>query len=129
VGRATKSWYAYSGSRDELKEHDVLNAAFKLVGLVTLAMLSACSANKEEAEDTLIIGLGKRVAEMDSAPAVWGLLEDSNHSTFGVSGGYGWLDLKSNIQSKTFNPNVKFQLISPHLAQNCSKNLRSLSSV
>ncbi|MBT6210881.1 MAG: acetylhydrolase [Woeseia sp.] len=117
---------------------------FAREGAFPLTTISKPTVLLSGAEDGLIIGLGKRVAEMGGAPAptaaaphplmraayeetsapvVWGLLEDSNHSTFGVSGGYWWPDLKPNSQSKTFNPNVRFQLISPHLAHKMQQEL------
>lgn len=43
-------------------------------------------------------------------PLVCGLLRDSNHATFGVSGGYWWPDLKPNTQEKYFEPGTTFVL-------------------
>ena len=85
-------------------------------------------------EDSLIIGLAAQQAaltgttepsasnphpamrdafEQASVPVVWGLLENSNHSTFGVSGGYWWPQLKSNTQKRTFDPSIEFTLAEP----------------
>jgi dienelactone hydrolase len=86
------------------------------------------------AEDALIIGLAAQVAEASGgtmptadnphpllreafestdAPVVWGLLADSNHATFGVSGGYWWPELKPNRQTRTFDPDTEFELFDP----------------
>jgi dienelactone hydrolase len=96
------------------------------------------------AEDALIIGLSASVAdsagvdaptpanphplmrqsfETTDAPVIWGLLADSNHSTFGVSGGYWWPDLKPNTQARFFEPNTEFKLIAPASAHTMQKEL------
>ena len=93
-------------------------------------------------EDSLIIGLASQQAtltgttepsesnphpamreafEQTSVPVVWGLLEDSNHSTFGVSGGYWWPQLKPTTQKRTFNPNIEFELVAPSKGHNMQK--------
>ena len=93
-------------------------------------------------EDSLIIGLAAQQAAMAgttkpsktnphpalrdafekaSVPVVWGLLENSNHSTFGVSGGYWWPQLKPNTQKRTFNPDVEFNLVSPSVGHKMQK--------
>jgi len=113
-------------------------------GAFPLTSISKPTVLLSGAEDALIIGLGKRIAETGGAPAptpdnphplmraafeetnapvVWGLLEDSNHSTFGVSGGYWWPDLKPNSQSRTFDSDVIFELISPNLAHEMQQEL------
>ncbi len=89
------------------------------------------------AEDALIIGAGVRMANnfggpvpsQDNPHAVlresyetaehdvyWGMLHDSNHSSFGVSGGYWWPELKPNTQKRTFDPEQEFTLIAPSTA-------------
>ena len=96
------------------------------------------------AEDSLIIGLGMQVAstgggdmpspenphpllrqsfETTEAPVVWGMLADSNHASFGVSGGYWWWDLKPNTQARTFDPDTQFELIAPDIAHRMQKEL------
>ncbi|MEH6909469.1 MAG: acetylhydrolase [Oceanicoccus sp.] len=93
-------------------------------------------------EDTLIIGLAAQQAKMTgtsgptadnphpalrdayentTAPVVWGLLENSNHSTFGISGGYWWPELKPVSQKRTFSQQESFTLIAPNLAHNMQK--------
>ncbi|MEO0367155.1 MAG: prolyl oligopeptidase family serine peptidase [Pseudomonadota bacterium] len=88
-------------------------------------------------EDALIIGAGMAMADalggpMPSAenphavlraayedsnmPAYWGLLRDSNHGSFGVSGAYWWPHLKPSTQSRTFDPETTFQVIDPKIA-------------
>ncbi len=95
-------------------------------------------------EDALIIGLSSSVAsasgmegptpadphplmrqsyETTDAPVIWGLLADSNHSTFGVSGGYWWPDLKPNTQARFFEPDTEFQLIAPARAHKMQEEL------
>ena len=96
------------------------------------------------AEDGLIIGLSASVAEAGGvaaptpanphplmresfetteAPVIWGLLADSNHSTFGVSGGFWWPELKPNRQARHFEPDTEFQLIAPATAHKMQKEL------
>ncbi len=96
------------------------------------------------AEDALIIGLAAQVAEASGgalptadnphpllyaafaatdAAAAWGLLADSNHATFGVSGGYWWPDLKPNTQARTFDPATEFELIAPGIAHRMQREL------
>ena len=96
------------------------------------------------AEDALIIGLAAQVAastggdaptagnphpllresfESTDAPVAWGLLADSNHATFGVSGGYWWPELKPNTQARTFDPDTEFELIEAYLAHEMQSEL------
>lgn len=93
------------------------------------------------AEDSLIIGVGAAMAESmggeiptpqnplpplraayenTDQPVIWGLLRKSNHSSFGVSGGYWWPHLKPARQEHFFPPRETFTLIKPvtaHLIQ------------
>ncbi len=94
------------------------------------------------AEDDLIIGLAARMAESSGAPSptadnphpllrqafentdapvVWGLLADSGHATFGVSGAYWWPDLKPNTRERFFEPESSFKLIAPAKAHEMQK--------
>lgn len=91
------------------------------------------------AEDGLIIGLGKQMGvtptpdnphpvlreayEASDAPLVWGLLADSNHGSFGVSGSYWWPDLKPNTQARYFDPDAEFTLVAPERAHQMQKEL------
>ena len=50
-----------------------------------------------------------------SSPAVWGMLPNANHASFGVSGSYWWPELKPEIVLRPFS-NAPFKLISPKLA-------------
>ncbi|MDA0680171.1 MAG: acetylhydrolase [Proteobacteria bacterium] len=96
------------------------------------------------AEDALIIGLAasqasaggmpvptpvnphpllRQAYQSTAAPVIWGLLADSNHATFGVSGGYWWPDLKTNTQARYFEPDTEFELISPGIAHQMQKEL------
>lgn len=90
------------------------------------------------AEDGLIIGVGANFAsaiehaelptlnnplpqlrasyeETDQA-VVWGLLQDSNHSSFGVSGSYWWPEMKTQRQQRYFDPQESFELVKPETA-------------
>ena len=79
------------------------------------------------AEDSLIIGLAAGVAEAagspaptpdnpfpvlrqafekTDAPAIWALLDNANHATFGVSGAYWWPHLKPNRLPRHFQPAI-----------------------
>lgn len=89
------------------------------------------------AEDALIIGVGKQQAAMSGTEipseknphptlralfeqsdqkVFWGLLANSNHSTFGVSGGYWWPELKPDTARRALRPQVEFDLIDVALA-------------
>lgn len=95
------------------------------------------------AEDHLIIGLGAAGAravglpapaaasphpvlraafKASAAPVVWGLLEDSNHSSLGVSGTYWWPDLKPDTMPRYFDEGVEFDLIDVTLAHNIQRD-------
>ncbi|MEM7282454.1 MAG: acetylhydrolase [Pseudomonadota bacterium] len=50
------------------------------------------------------------------APVVWGLLKDSNHGSFGVSGPYWWPELKPNTQKRHFEPDTDFTLVKSDVA-------------
>ncbi len=96
------------------------------------------------AEDRTIIGLGAAMAEAGSvgaptpdnphpllrqayesskAPVVWGLLANSNHGSFGVSGSYWWPELKPNKQLRYFDPDSEFTLVEPAMAHQLQKEL------
>ncbi len=89
------------------------------------------------AEDTLIIGLAANMAqaagspaptadnpfpvlrqafEDTDAPAVWALLDNANHATFGVSGAYWWPHLKPNRFPRHFDPSTHYELVDAGLA-------------
>ena len=89
------------------------------------------------AEDTLIIGLAARMAEAagsppptpdnpfpvlrqafetTDAPAIWALLDNANHATFGVSGAYWWPHLKPNRFPRHFQPRSHYELVEAGLA-------------
>jgi len=89
------------------------------------------------AEDALIIGANASLAALVGAPAptpvnphpllrtafetadqpvVWGLLHNSNHSSFGVSGSYWWPQLKPGTQPRYFEPETSFMLVDPEIA-------------
>lgn len=122
-------------------EESVLLAA---EGSFPLADLSKPTFLLSGAEDTLIIGLAKsnaeaagvapptpdnphpllrRAYETTDAPVVWGLLADSNHATFGVSGGYWWPELKPNTQPGTFDPDTEVELADVRVAHRMQKEL------
>ena len=91
------------------------------------------------AEDGLIIGLGAQMGatptpdnphpilrqayESSDAAVVWGLLADSNHGSFGVSGPYWWPDLKPNTRIRHFDPDTEFTLVTPAVAHQMQKEL------
>jgi pimeloyl-ACP methyl ester carboxylesterase len=83
-------------------------------------------------EDSLIIGLAASLAksmgtpaptlanphpilraayEQTSAPVVWGLLQNSNHGSFGVSGPWWWPQLKPDTFPTTFDPQRSYTLV------------------
>lgn len=85
------------------------------------------------AEDALIIGLAAQISTgfpnvpapspsephpvwraaftQTDQPVLWGLLADSNHASFGVSGGYWWPHLKPNTAPRAFEPETSFTLV------------------
>ncbi len=96
------------------------------------------------AEDALIIGFGASMAaslgtapptpeqpypvirdavEATGEPVVWGVLADSNHGSFGVSGPYWWPQLKPDTQRRTFDPQQSFELVRPETAHRIQKEL------
>jgi len=91
------------------------------------------------AEDGLIIGLGAQMGATPSAdnphpllrqayesagtPVVWGLMADSNHGSFGVSGPYWWPGLKPHTQARYFDPDSEFDLVTPGVAHQIQKEL------
>jgi dienelactone hydrolase len=117
---------------------------FAADGPFPLTDLSKPTVLLSGAEDALIIGLGAQVASSGGSapptadnphpllyeafmstdtPVVWGLLADSNHATFGVSGGYWWPDLKPNTQARTFDAGTMFELIAPAAAHRMQREL------
>ena len=89
------------------------------------------------AEDRLIIGLASARAEAagtelptaanpfptlrtafetSGAPAVWAMLRDANHASFGVSGDYWWPELKPREFPRHFQPEAAYRLADPELA-------------
>ncbi len=110
-------------------------------GPFSLTTISKPTMLLSGAEDGLIIGLAANIAKTggpEPTPAnphptvrqayenadvavAWGLLADSNHSTFGVSGGYWWPELKPNTQQRYFQPEVGFTLIAPARAHEMQK--------
>ncbi len=89
------------------------------------------------AEDALIIGAAAAYAALagtspptaenpyptlrtlyasSNVPAVWGMLADANHASFGVSGTYWWPALKPDLQQRFFEPETTFALVDPELA-------------
>ena len=54
--------------------------------------------------------------EQSDQEVFWGLLANSNHSTFGVSGGYWWQELKPDTARRALSPEVEFDLIDVALA-------------
>lgn len=106
-------------------------------GDITLNTVHKPTLYLSGAEDALIIGSGVRMAknfggpepsqsnphavlrasyESTDLPVYWGLLNNSNHSSFGISGGYWWPELKPDSQTRTFAPDEDFTLIAPILA-------------
>ena len=65
----------------------------------------------------------RQAYESSDAPLVWGLLADSNHGSFGVSGPYWWPDLKPNLQARYFDPGSEFTLVNPAIAHQMQKEL------
>lgn len=122
---------------------DEESVLFAAEGPFPLTDLSKPTVLLHGAEDALIIGLGARMAATEAdaptlgnphpllyaafrqseAPVVWGMLADSNHATFGVSGGYWWPDLKPATQARHFDPNVEFELFNTQLAHTMQKEL------
>lgn len=94
-------------------------------------------------EDTLIIGLAANMAEAaGSAPpspdnpfpvlrrafeetdtaAVWAMLDNANHATFGVSGAYWWPHLKPLRFPRHFEPETEYDLVDAQLAHQIQRD-------
>ena len=54
--------------------------------------------------------------ETTPAPAVWAMLQDANHASFGVSGDYWWPELKPREFPRHFYPDTSFRLVDGQLA-------------
>ena len=54
--------------------------------------------------------------ETTDAPAVWAMLKDANHASFGVSGDYWWPELKPREFPRYFEPGTGFRLVDGQLA-------------
>lgn len=67
--------------------------------------------------------LMRQAFEATDAPVIWGLMADSNHSSFGVSGNYWWPGLKPNMQARYFEPETEFELIAPRIAHQIQREL------
>ena len=101
-------------------------------GATALGQITKPTMLLSAAEDGLIIGAGAGVAESlggelptsenpfpplrasylnTDQPVVWGLLNNANHGSFGVSGGYWWPELKASTQQRYFQPDETFTLI------------------
>ena len=112
-------------------------------GTVVMNTLQKPTLLLSGAQDALIIGSGVRMQqafggpvpsasnphaqlresfELSNQPVYWGMLENSNHSSFGVSGGYWWPHLKPSTQKRTFNPEQDFNLISPIKAHSIQRD-------
>lgn len=124
--------------KEEGKESVILAAS----GQGVLHSISKPTMLLSGAEDALIIGVGAAMAkslggevpsaqnplpalrasfEASEQPVIWGLLQDSNHSSFGVSAGYWWPELKANTQQRFFAPEETFELIDVNLAHRIQK--------
>jgi predicted dienelactone hydrolase len=129
---------------DVLAPPDVESVVLSANGPFPLTNISKPTVLLSGAEDSLIIGLAassasangtgaptadnphpllRQAYETTDAPVIWGLLADSNHSTFGISGGYWWPELKPNTQARFFEPETEFELIAPSIAHQMQKEL------
>ena len=118
-----------------LKDHE--SVILSRDGSYPLGEVSKPTLLLSGAEDGLIIGLSDSNAktlgttaptpdnphpmlfdmfQSTDAPVVWGLLKDSNHGSFGVSGPYWWPELKPNTQKRYFKPDTDFTLIGSDVA-------------
>ena len=128
----------------DMLKADEESVLFAAEGPFPLTDISKPTVLLSGAEDTLIIGLAARMAESNGstmptpdnphpllheafettdAPVVWGVLADSNHATFGVSGGYWWPDLKPNKQARHFAPDTEFELVDVEIAHRMQKEM------
>lgn len=124
--------------KPEGAESVILNAS----GRVSLDQINKPTMLLSGAEDSLIIGVGAALAESfngelpsptnplpvlresylnSQAPVIWGLLEDSNHGSFGVSGPYWWPELKPRSATRFFSPHAPFDLISTSQAHDIQR--------
>lgn len=125
-----------------LKPADTESLLLSAEGPFGLGHISKPTFLLSGAEDTLIIGLAASMAtpmglpvptpdnphpvlraayESAQVPVIWGLLANSNHASFGVSGGYWWPDLKPQTQQRHFEPEVAFDLVDVKVAHQIQK--------
>jgi len=105
----TKPTFLLSGSEDAL-----------LIGLAA-SMANEFRTDEPSADNPHPIL--RNAYETNNSPIVWGLLSDSNHATFGVSGGYWWPELKPNVQTRYFEPDITFKLVDVDIAHQLQKEL------
>jgi len=105
----TKPTFLLSGSEDAL-----------LIGLAA-SMANEFRTDEPSADNPHPIL--RNAYEKNNSPIVWGLLSDSNHATFGVSGGYWWPELKPNVQTRYFEPDITFKLVDVDIAHQLQKEL------
>ena len=131
-------------SPDTLVPVDKESALLSVAGSHPLTSFSKPTFLLSGADDGLIIGMSAQQAkasgtikptvgnphpdlrqafEKATVPVVWGLLENSNHSTFGISAGYWWPNLKPDTQLRTFNPSESFTLIAPAVAHKMQQEM------
>ncbi|MCY3639575.1 MAG: acetylhydrolase, partial [Gammaproteobacteria bacterium] len=55
-------------------------------------------------------------------PAVWALLDNANHATFGVSGAYWWPHLKPRRFPRHFEPDTEYDLVDVQLAHRIQRD-------
>ena len=122
---------------DELAPPGAESVVLSLEGPYGLGEITKPTLLLSGAEDTLIIGLAANMAEAAGsppptpenpfpvlrqafeeadAPAVWALLDNANHATFGVSGAYWWPQLKPSRFPRHFDPGTRYELVDAGLA-------------
>ncbi|NNL51589.1 MAG: prolyl oligopeptidase family serine peptidase [Woeseiaceae bacterium] len=107
IGEITKPTLILSGGEDKL-----------IIG-VNAAMAAATGTampTPDNPHPTL-----REAYETTRKPVVWGLLRDSNHGSFGVSGPFWWPQLKPDTQERFFEPETTFKLVDSQLAHRIQK--------
>ncbi len=117
---------------------DVESVLFAAEGEFALAHIGKPTLLLSGAEDDLIIALQaggpvtptvdnphpfiRAAYEASDALAVWALLGDSNHGSFGVSGPYWWPHLKTNTRTRYFAPEQTYTLVDSALAHEIQRD-------
>lgn len=92
----------------------LMGAEDRLIIGIAAARAEATGTRKPSAGDPFPVL--RNAFETSTAPAVWALLENANHASFGVSGDYWWPQLKPREFTRYFDAQATYRRVEPGLA-------------